>query len=82
MTKHNHYFKRIAGIVLSAAVLFSTAAFPAASAAAAEPTVVEDFETITEISQNSIFEYKPSTDPAATPETAYARIEGGRFAPW
>ncbi len=77
MTKHNHYFKRIAGIVLSAAVLFSTAAFPAASAAAAEPTVVEDFETITEISQNSIFEYKPSTDPAATPETAYARIEGG-----
>lgn len=77
MTKHNHYFKRIAGFVLSAAVLFSTAAFPAASAAAAEPVVVEDFDTITEISQNSIFEYKPSTDAAATPETAYARIEEG-----
>lgn len=68
MTKYNHCFKRFAGVLLSAAVLFSTAVLPAVSAA--DGIVVEDFETITALSQNSIFTYSPVAD-------SYANIEDG-----
>lgn len=64
------------GILLAAAVLISTAALPAVPAAAAEPAVIEDFETITELAQNPVFTYRPTTE-STDPAKAYARIENG-----
>ena len=62
MTKQTHYFKKAMGILLAAAVLISTAVLPAVPAAAAEPAVIEDFETITELAQNPVFTYRPTTE--------------------
>lgn len=64
------------GILLAAAVLMSTAVLPAVPAAAAEPAVIEDFETITELAQNPVFTYRPTTE-STDPAKAYARIENG-----
>lgn len=74
LIKQKHYFKKVMGILLAAAVLLSTAVLP--TAAAAESMVIEDFETITDISQNAIFIYRP-TNQTTDPAQAYANIVDG-----